>query len=984
MKKSIPIWIKSLKTVVTIGFIACTFSFYCNEAHSQSNYRDNSFSQDGMYEDDNGFSAQAGSFGMNGSGYFFNKILPNGETIFLRISKHNNLSFVFSAKTLSDGSINTSYGMNGAAVAAFDNPNMLSMLSFNIKDVFIQPNGKIIIVTTVNAGQDWLTAVYRLNADGDADYGFGQNGGVILGTFCSTGLCQGWVACSAFLNNQGNIYLVGYGITAVPGSPGVFNTVPKAIRLNNNGTTDLTLASLSQYFENFFSVCEIQGKIYVSGTSYDAQAQVRVFDILGQPDLTFGGQGTGIHETEVYNAYSSTWINRYPIKLLTDGASLFFISADENPGDNSFDTPFPTNVNLFVSKLDALGMITDFGPTEFDGYVPILHNTSFPTDPNFTFKIENFKNFSVSTGEGLLYTLAGQYNGGRKIKIAVFNPPFTDFELTDVPQSAHLRISQSVREIDNSFLITGSISVDLFDVNCNAEIAGLIKLTSSGSLQSDFGENGINTHHNLFQMEGPGVSYLNSISTSAGERLIFSGTSGDRQRDIKSLNAAGNVTSQTYVQQTHCAQQENKAYSRIYYTNQDYIFSTDSSGRIAVYNSGYNLVNALSNSLIYTQLPSLTINDQIVIKEYNQQYYIFVNINGGNGTSLSIFRLNPDLTFDLSFGSSGTGFTSLLGADYQTLYGHFINEDGIFVVGLKNASNLSKVFLMKFFSNGNPDVTFGDYGNLIVETENSISVKQTVNVDNIWIYVNASYYNASSNSSTNKLFRMDFNGQKDLSFGTSGYQIFEPLQIESMIYNDGFIYFVDSRTTFDLASLTPCSDCRSKIARMDLSGAFDNNFLIEEMDYAVGEDVSNYEFNNYNPFYPVTAPSKKFASIRFNHDSTKIYAFGYFGSGLNNKIFRFCLTPCSIQNSTDAASSSNGNLNVFPNPSPGTFTVSFPSPINVVRVFDALGRLVHEPGALNGMTLPMLIDLSNNSDGIYFLQAVNDKETVTVKIVKQK
>lgn len=71
---------------------------------------------------------------------------------------------------------------------------------------------------------------------------------------------------------------------------------------------------------------------------------------------------------------------------------------------------------------------------------------------------------------------------------------------------------------------------------------------------------------------------------------------------------------------------------------------------------------------------------------------------------------------------------------------------------------------------------------------------------------------------------------------------------------------------------------------------------------------------------------------------------------------------------------------IFPNPSRGTFSVESEEPIQQVKVFDSLGRLVWESALVQA---PFRVDLGGRTSGVYYLQAAMDGKTYFAKIVKE-
>lgn len=85
---------------------------------------------------------------------------------------------------------------------------------------------------------------------------------------------------------------------------------------------------------------------------------------------------------------------------------------------------------------------------------------------------------------------------------------------------------------------------------------------------------------------------------------------------------------------------------------------------------------------------------------------------------------------------------------------------------------------------------------------------------------------------------------------------------------------------------------------------------------------------------------------------------------------------------TQAIENNNLGFNVFPNPSNGLFTLSFPGDNEkTVEVYDLLGNLVFEKKYTTDQTL--LLDLTKQADNIYVIKVVCGGELIIKRIIKQ-
>ena len=83
----------------------------------------------------------------------------------------------------------------------------------------------------------------------------------------------------------------------------------------------------------------------------------------------------------------------------------------------------------------------------------------------------------------------------------------------------------------------------------------------------------------------------------------------------------------------------------------------------------------------------------------------------------------------------------------------------------------------------------------------------------------------------------------------------------------------------------------------------------------------------------------------------------------------------------------NSALSVYPNPSKGELSVSLNLPYSEnfeVRVFDVMGRTVTNIAEVNSLGGLYNVDLSQSANGIYFVQVITDKGTVTRKVMLDK
>ncbi len=75
----------------------------------------------------------------------------------------------------------------------------------------------------------------------------------------------------------------------------------------------------------------------------------------------------------------------------------------------------------------------------------------------------------------------------------------------------------------------------------------------------------------------------------------------------------------------------------------------------------------------------------------------------------------------------------------------------------------------------------------------------------------------------------------------------------------------------------------------------------------------------------------------------------------------------------------NAAISIFPNPSNGEFTVSFPADVQHIRVFNSIGQLIVEQ-KVNGLTN---LNLQIEEKGVYLIHVSTDKSRIVKKLIVQ-
>lgn len=108
---------------------------------------------------------------------------------------------------------------------------------------------------------------------------------------------------------------------------------------------------------------------------------------------------------------------------------------------------------------------------------------------------------------------------------------------------------------------------------------------------------------------------------------------------------------------------------------------------------------------------------------------------------------------------------------------------------------------------------------------------------------------------------------------------------------------------------------------------------------------------------------------------------GQLGNGTNtsSNIPVHVTGSCSIISSITDLSNSSSAIYISPNPSNGIFSIETSK--GIFEVYNLLGEKIHSQIIVNKKTE---INLSHQSNGIYFLNLKTDKSTYTGKVLIQK
>lgn len=366
-------------------------------------------------------------------------IQPDGKIVAAGYSEYQNQSSFLVMRFFQDGSPDTDFGTNGAAMA------ILSEFTNEANAVAIQSDGKILIGgrTRPNEDDDEDFALVRFMPDGKPDSSFGQNGIATLdislddnilsiavlsdGKILAAGVAKNnklKFALAKFLPN-GDLDTdfgasTGYTLTALGVSydvcasmavqpdgkillagSSVINGWPDAalVRYNSNGILDAGFGSFGIVSTPFSITADIglkvalqpDGKIIVAGSSNNSQqkSEMALFRYLPNGALDTEFNGTGKLRSKIGDIYSSaeTVVVRPDGKIIAAGCAEFastgldFAMKQFNP-NGSVDNSFGTNGIVTANLNDGPDGISDIHFLD-DGKI-LVTGTGFGNNINNT------------------------------------------------------------------------------------------------------------------------------------------------------------------------------------------------------------------------------------------------------------------------------------------------------------------------------------------------------------------------------------------------------------------------------------------------------------------------------------------------------------------------------------------------------------------------------------------------------------------------
>jgi uncharacterized delta-60 repeat protein len=296
-----PINLKNMAALALV--IAC--SYFSSPAFAQDGTLDNSFGINGKaITNISGTGDMGRSVALQTGG----KIILGGTTTF------NSRQYIALVRYLTNGTVDSSFGTNGRAVAGFDSIGLV-----NLSAIKVQQDDKIVATGYSTGGHKF--ALIRFNANGTVDSAFGINGRVVHG------INDGIAVCSALnIQSDGKILAAGYAGCDIA-----------VCRYKTNGKLDssfglhgIKIIDAGGCDKANAIAIQTDKKIVIAGnTSEGALGHFLVvrININGKVDSTFGTNGKAT--TDIRQTYNEAFscVIQADGKIVVGGLAKYFATA---------------------------------------------------------------------------------------------------------------------------------------------------------------------------------------------------------------------------------------------------------------------------------------------------------------------------------------------------------------------------------------------------------------------------------------------------------------------------------------------------------------------------------------------------------------------------------------------------------------------------------------------------------------------------------
>jgi uncharacterized delta-60 repeat protein len=329
--------------------------------------------------------------------------------------------------------------------------------------------------------------------------------------------------------------------------------------------------------------------------------------------------------------------------------------------------------------------------------------------------------------------------------------------------------------------------------------------------------------------------------------------------------------------------------------------------------------------------------------------------NPTSSVQFSALRINSNGTIDSTFGSNG-----LVNFQFENVYKNDLasciaiqNDGKILIGGNSNMPSVGKVIaLCRLNTDGSFDNSFGTNGKVLTDIPAKIN-----DIANAISFQNNGSIVLAGTTFNNKLVavcKYDINGLPDATFGASGIQLFDLSNGNDVAFD--VLNQVDSKLI-----LVGYASSSAYILRLKDNGMIDSTF--NNIGINLFGDASSNE-----GFYSVVQDVQN-----------RLLVGGFIFDSLQKQQFSVVAFNSILFNSINSTETYISDLKIYPNPSNSYIKFLNLVPNTIVSITDLSGKMEMQT-CLNSI---QEIQISNLSNGIYFIQAKSSNTIQRVKFIKQ-
>jgi len=715
-----------MKKIVLLSSI---FFCYLNFSYSQL---DPSFGNKGIVKTD------MGSHFDNGSAARQVLLTPNGSLYVI-------LDATFISKRFPDGSIDSSYGLDGYSRSA------------PLTDAYaaLQPDGKIVIVGSEGNNS---FGVARINTNGMPDSTFGNNG------MQSTAFEGNSFARSVAIQSDGKIVVAG-------STNSNEDTYFAVVRYNTDGSPDNTFNGSGQVITNFgfkfppdipdeidyanSVAIQADGKIVVGGYVYTGDYSdyaLSRYKTDGTLDSTFDDDGIQITDIGSFNDLG------YSLTIQSDGKILLggYSSSD---GSNNHFAVVRYNID---GSLD--NSFNGNGKQTADLGSDILIGNSVALQSNGKIVIAG-------------YTLNGSYNDFAIARFNTNGSPDNTFDndgmlTTDFASSDDYAGSVAIQS-DDKIVVAGYVYT--YSSSGNFSQFALTRYNEDGSLDNSFDSDG--------KLEGDykqGYTEFNANAIQTDGKMVtagftWNGSNYDFAMARFNINGKPDSTFSEDGKQIIDFGSNDEATSLIIQPDGKIVIAGNSNNQFALarYNTDGSPDNTFSGGKLTISMGFADVCQSVALQNDGKIVMAGYTFKDSNYDSayFAIARFNNNGTPDNTFDQDGKQFTDF-GFFKNYASSVAIQKDGkIIVAGRTFVDNYDNFCLARYNSDGSLDTTFSHDGkqNNVFGTDDYFG--QSIAIQNDGKIVLAGYSETPDGSSSSfAAARYKTNGDLDSTFGNNGFQ----------------------------------------------------------------------------------------------------------------------------------------------------------------------------------------------------------------------